>query len=492
MTARRKRRDTDESSEEISSEDWAASKYLAERLALLRLARTNGIGPMNFARLLGLYGTAQRALKALPERLARLQSGREIPEIPTLAQIEDEIAALDRVGARHVLRSDADYPLLLTRVPDAPPLLFVRGNCVLLSKGGVGIVGARNASAAGIRLAESFAAELAAAGECVVSGLARGIDTAAHEAALYPGLTVAALAGGLDQPYPPENARLQEEIAERGCLVTEAPPGTVPQARHFPRRNRLIAGMTAATLVVEAAERSGTLITARLATEYERVVMAVPGSPLDPRSRGGNRLLKEGAVLVENVGDILEALPTHLPARQPAPWQFPPLPPLFEARGISQSEKPVSESASLKTGSPKTGSLCDEETAALETVKRDAARNEPTSHASRPTDRSAVDGPTENYATPFSHATSLSQAALQTVTETAATLEETADTANSALSAREKLLPLLSHTPIAVDEVVARCQFSVSTVMTVLSELELDGVVACLPGGQVVRLPERD
>ncbi|TPW34278.1 DNA-processing protein DprA [Oecophyllibacter saccharovorans] len=400
-----------------------------ERLALLRLARTPGIGPMNFSRLLGLYGSGIQALEAWPARQKR--AGHEAPAIPSAAEMEDEIAALQKTGARHLLRCDADYPLLLTHVPDAPPLLFIRGDSALLSRGGVGIVGARNASAAGIRLAESLSAELAAAGQCVVSGLARGIDTAAHEAALYPGLTVAALAGGLDQVYPPENAALQEQIAEKGCLITEAPPGTVPQARHFPRRNRLIAGIAAATLVIEAAQKSGTLITARLATEYDRVVMAVPGTPLDPRSRGGNQLIKQGAVMVETGTDILQALPQHLPHRQPAPWQRRTPAPLFE-----QPER--------------------------------------TDQAARP-EKIPAPQPARPHMV----------AARQPASSPAPAAEP-----QPPLPLRDRLLDLLSHTPIAVDEVVTRCQFSVAAVTAALGELEMEGLISCLPGGQVVRLPD--
>ncbi|MXV43836.1 DNA-protecting protein DprA [Saccharibacter sp. 17.LH.SD] len=417
----------------MSTRSTTALTNQHERLSMLRLARTSGIGPVNFARLLGLYGTASRALEALPHRFQR--NGRTPPDIPTLTEIEDEIATLAQRGARHLLRSDPEYPLLLTHIPDAPPLLFVQGNTQRLSINGVGIVGARNASSAGLRLAESIAAELAAGGICIVSGLARGVDTAAHRGALHPGLTVAALAGGLDHPYPPENKRLQEEIAEKGCLITEAPLGSIPQARHFPRRNRLIAGITQGCLVIEAALHSGTLITASLAESYHRTVFATPGSPLDPRSRGGNQLIRQGSLLVENGMDVLTSLPQHLPVRQPAPWEqsLHDETPLFESRQSinSTTSRPAPSSHSTKFPAPK------DKTAASSLPK-----NTPSAPLSSPED------------------------------------------------IQKKLLSLLSITPTPVDEIVSRCQFSVSAVTTALSELELDGVVERLPGGRVARLPD--
>ena len=298
------------------------TRMTSDRIDLIRLARTDGIGPVNFRRLLARHGNARAALDALPHDVAR--AGRQALHVPTIVHIEDEIAATARLGGRLIVWGDPDYPALLSDINDAPPVLSVMGNAALLSTPGIGIVGARNASAAGIRMSEALAAGLAGAGLCVVSGLARGIDAAAHRASLHAGLTVAAIAGGLDRVYPSEHAALQAEIAEKGCLVTEAPLGTTPQSRHFPRRNRLIAGITLGSVIVEAAFHSGTLITARLAQSYGREVFAVPGSPLDPRSRGSNALLRDGAILTETVNDILAHLPGNDASRLSRPSNEPP------------------------------------------------------------------------------------------------------------------------------------------------------------------------
>ncbi|MGF1605795.1 MAG: DNA-processing protein DprA [Rhodothalassiaceae bacterium] len=279
---------------------------LAERLARLRLARTDGIGPITFRALIARFGTGVAAAEAVP-LLAR-RGGRTKPmRLASKAQVEAEIKTLQRLGAAHVFLDDAGYPPLLSAIDDAPPVLIIRGHPALTERRCIGVVGARNASAPGRRLARDIAAALGAADITIVSGLARGIDAAAHEGSLATG-TVAVLAGGIDIVYPRDHAELQDQVAAQGLLVTEAAPGTEPMARHFPRRNRIIAGLSLGVLVVEAAERSGSLITARLAGEYGREVFAVPGSPLDPRAKGGNKLLREGAVLTETAADILDAL----------------------------------------------------------------------------------------------------------------------------------------------------------------------------------------
>jgi len=284
----------------------------AERLAWLRLIRSENVGPITFHQLVARFGSATAALEALPE-IAR-SGGRARPlTICPAAMAEREIEAVARLGARLVARSEPDYPPALAAIDDAPPLLTVKGRGELSTQRAIAVVGARNASANGRRFAREIAAELGAAGLLVVSGLARGIDAAAHEGALASG-TLAALAGGIDAVYPEENRRLHEAIAERGLLVAEMPVGTVPQARHFPRRNRIISGIALGVLVVEAAERSGSLITARFALEQGREVFAVPGSPLDPRCKGTNRLLREGATLVESADDILRELSPQLGA----------------------------------------------------------------------------------------------------------------------------------------------------------------------------------
>ncbi|MGE0117143.1 MAG: DNA-processing protein DprA [Dongiaceae bacterium] len=291
----------------------------AERLARLRLIRSENVGPVTFRSLLQRFGSAGAALRALPD-LAR-RAGRTAPlRICPAAQAEEELNAAGRVGARLLASDDPGYPAPLAAIYDAPPLLYVRGDAALLGRKAVAIVGARNASANGRRLAEDIARDLGGAGFAVVSGLARGIDHAAHRGSLESG-TIAAVAGGADVAYPPDNEKLQHAIAEHGAVVTEMPPGTVPTAKHFPRRNRLISGLSLGVLVVEAALQSGSLITARLALEQGREVLAVPGSPLDPRCRGTNNLIRQGATLVEGAADVTAALAgmTRLPERTPRP-----------------------------------------------------------------------------------------------------------------------------------------------------------------------------
>ncbi len=278
-----------------------------ELLDSWRLAQTEGVGPIAWRRLLARYGSATAALDALP-RLARAGGRTEPPVTPTTAEAEKELERLRKLDARLLVLDDPGYPPLLAMLDDAPPVLAVQGDPALLSARSVAMVGGRNASANGQRMAESLAAALARS-VVVVSGLARGIDAAAHSGALTTGHTVAVVAGGLDLPYPPENAALQHRIAESGAVVAEAPLGTAPQARHFPRRNRIIAGLSLGVVVVEAATRSGSLITARIAQDIGREVFAVPGSPTDPRARGANDLLRQGAILTETAEDVLDNLP---------------------------------------------------------------------------------------------------------------------------------------------------------------------------------------
>lgn len=284
------------------------------KLTRLRLVRTESVGPITYRRLLDRFPDPAEALAALPD-LARM-GGRTAPlRVPSVAEVEREFAAATRLGAKFLFLGDADYPEFLSQLPDAPPVLAVLGDVSLLSARCIGIVGARNATGAGLRFAEQLASELAAESLVVVSGLARGIDAAAHEGALRTGKTVAVIAGGLDVPYPPENAGLQQRIAERGAVVAEAPFGTAPLARHFPKRNRIIAGLSLGLVVIEAAARSGTLLTARLANEAGREIFAVPGGPLDPRSKGGNGLIREGAHLTESAADVLANLPAGIGPR---------------------------------------------------------------------------------------------------------------------------------------------------------------------------------
>jgi len=277
-----------------------------EKIDWLRLSRSENVGPITFHQLIGRYGSAAAALAALPELAERGGRGRPL-RIASKGDAERELAAAERMGAMIVAHAEPAYPPLLAEIDDAPPLITLLGDPALAARPCVAMVGARNASANGRRFAETLARDLANAGWVVVSGLARGIDAACHQGALANG-TIAAIAGGIDVVYPPEHADLQAEIGKRGALITEAPFGTQPAARHFPRRNRLISGMSSGVIVVEAALRSGSLITARFAGEHGRDVFAVPGSPLDPRCRGTNGLLREGAYLVEEAGDVLAVL----------------------------------------------------------------------------------------------------------------------------------------------------------------------------------------
>jgi DNA processing protein len=251
------------------------------------------------------FGSARRALDTLPELAARGGKADYLACPAEQAKAEIDLAA--KANATMLLIGDPDYPPLLAAIDPAPPVLWVVGDCDLFTRSAVAIVGARNASALGMRTARRLARELGAQGHAVVSGLARGIDAAAHEASLDLG-TIAVMAGGLDQPYPPENIELAKRIAEKGVLVTEAPFGTVPTAQHFPRRNRIISGLARGVVLVEAAARSGSLITARFALEQGREAMACPGAPEDPRSAGCNALIREGAALIRHAGDVEEAL----------------------------------------------------------------------------------------------------------------------------------------------------------------------------------------
>ena len=287
----------------------------AERFARLRLARTDRIGPVAFTQLLTRYGSAERALAALPD-LARKSGAASVP--PPAEAVERELATGQQIGARLVVLGDPDYPAMLEALDPPPPILWTRGRTELLNRPSVAVVGARIASAGGQRIARGLAQQLGQVGHVVVSGLARGIDAAAHEGALATG-TVAVLGGGVDDIYPAEHADLYARIADLGCVVSESPVGARAQARDFPRRNRIISGLSRGVVVVEAEIRSGSLITARLAAEQGRDVFAVPGSPLDPRARGPNELLRQGAVLCEGIEAIERAFDTLRTLRAPAP-----------------------------------------------------------------------------------------------------------------------------------------------------------------------------
>ncbi|NSL92214.1 DNA-processing protein DprA [Acetobacter syzygii] len=393
---------------------------MSDLLAALRLARTEQVGPRTWQRLVAQYGTPAAALDALPDLPIR---GRIRPSIPSCATIEREIEATRALGGQFLTLLDPDYPPLLRHIPDAPPVLSILGNPAYLHQPGIGIVGARNASAQGLRLAENLATELADSGLTVISGLARGIDSAAHKGALYKrGLTIAAIAGGLDCPYPTQNAPLQAQIAQMGVVITEAPLGTAPQGRHFPRRNRLIAGLALGCVVVEAAPHSGTLITARMAADYGREVFAVPGSPLDPRCRGSNDLLRKGAILTERAADILP----HIA---------------------------FSTSQTLFTDLKQTKSTRD-------------------LFASLPPSGTADNSPRKGHN--FQQKQSVNKNPIIPGTQPATPVDPV-----------KQVLDLLSFTPIAVDDLIRRCQFSASVVLAALTQLELSGQVTTYQDGRV-------
>ncbi|PZO88268.1 MAG: DNA-protecting protein DprA [Sphingomonas sanxanigenens] len=277
----------------------------APRRANLRLIRSANVGPVTYAALLRRFGSAEAALDAIPTLAAR-GGGRAVALADPRA-VEAEFGRVAVLGARHIFIDEPDYPPLLREIESAPPAIIVRGDAGLAARSVVAMVGARNASAAACRFARGLAQDLAREGVVVASGLARGIDSAAHAGSLDGG-TIGVIAGGVDVVFPPENAALQDAVATQGLLIAEQPPGVEPRARHFPWRNRIIAGVAAGTVVVEAAPRSGSLITARLAGEAGREVMAVPGSPLDPRAQGCNLLIREGATLIQSAADIIEAI----------------------------------------------------------------------------------------------------------------------------------------------------------------------------------------
>lgn len=280
-----------------------------ERRDWLRLTRSDNVGPATFGRLMQRFGSAKVALERLPD-LARRGGQRGPYRLFPIAAAEQELERLATMNARAIGWCEPDYPAALREVEDSPPVITARGRFDLLTRPKhVALVGARNASANGRRFAHDMARSLSASGMVVVSGMARGIDGAAHLGALTgPGSTIAVLAGGVDVLYPPEHADLFERLAVEGLIVAEMPPGAEPQARHFPRRNRIISGLSQGTVVIEAALKSGSLITARFANEQGREVMAVPGSPLDPRCRGTNSLIRQGALLVEDAEQVLEAI----------------------------------------------------------------------------------------------------------------------------------------------------------------------------------------
>lgn len=318
----------------------SASPGGTEAIAVLRLIRSRKVGVATFHRLLSEHGTAQAALAALPE-MARAAGIKDYTPCP-IGIAEAEIEAGLRVGARLIAWGDPAYPPCLREIAEAPALLWLRGDLRVLDRLPIAVIGARNASSLGLRMARGMAAGLAESGAAVIAGLARGIDTVAHEAALASG-TVAVMAGGIDMIYPGENAALAESICDNGLLVTEQAPGTEPVARHFPARNRIISGLSRAVVVVEAAHRSGSLITARAALDQGREVMAVPGHPMDARASGCNALIRDGALLVRNAHDVLAALQSNAVPKAQADPSLAVAPPKTQPppqRGIAQALQP--------------------------------------------------------------------------------------------------------------------------------------------------------
>jgi len=289
-----------------------------ERRDWLRLIRSENVGPTTFWKLINHYGSAADALSAIPD-LARQGGRTRRIKICSEHDIDREFRQAKKLGAQFICAADQLYPLSLKSIPAAPPVICIRGDTRLLNKQPIAIVGARNASASGRKLAERIAKDLGHAGFTIVSGLARGIDTAAHRGSLDGG-TIAVLAGRVDRPYPPENTELYKTISDCGLIVSEQPATYTAQARDFPKRNRIVSGLSLGVVIVEASLRSGSLITANFAADQGREVFAVPGSPLDPRARGPNRLIRDGAILVETADDILQALKsTRIGTSEPVP-----------------------------------------------------------------------------------------------------------------------------------------------------------------------------
>ncbi len=293
----------------------------SERVSWLQLSRTENIGPVTFKSLLQKFGTAENAIAALPDISRKGPS----PRLYSRSAAEDEVAAALKIGARFVAAGELGYPADLRHIHAAPPLLCVAGKLELATRPAIAVIGARNASALGLRFTRMIVERLIQEDLLVVSGLARGIDTAAHQASITA-KAAAVVAGGLDYFYPPENEQLQRRIALEGLLISEMTPGTAPKAEHFPRRNRIISGMARATVVVEAALRSGSLITARYANEQGREVFAVPGSPLDPRAQGCNKLIKDGANILTGIDDLLEVINLPHSSQQDIFLEHDPLP----------------------------------------------------------------------------------------------------------------------------------------------------------------------
>ncbi len=410
----------------------------SERLARMRLARSSNIGPITFRKLLDRFGSGLNAIEALPDFLDKTKSSRKI----ALASRDDtikEIEAAKACGAKPIIFGDPEYPAMLARIEDAPAYFYAIGRIDLLTKTSVGIVGARNASANGCGFARKISHELVSAGYVVTSGMARGIDGAAHAAALQPGNThnggtIAVLGGGVDVVYPREHQELYEKLCEQGCVISEMPPGLKPQARHFPRRNRIISGLSFGTVVIEAGRNSGSLITARFAAEQGRDVFAVPGSPTDPRAAGPNSLIRDGAILCDSADVILDALRLAEQNTQ-----------LFE--GFHQFNTDARQAT--------TNSHLQDYDEIIKSLDRDAEIQAP----KKPSQGIEINNDLANPPPP-----------------------ET-DHSDS-----QSIFDFLSSSPLLIDELIRTSGLSAERVSTILIELELAGRVERHPGNRVSRI----
>jgi DNA processing protein len=405
----------------------------SERFVWVRLARSENIGPRTFRSLLDRYGTAQKALEALPE-LIKQGKGRAV-NIARVADIEREFAAMEACGGHFIGLFEPNYPPLLRLIDGAPPVLAVRGDLKALARSKVAIIGSRNASAAGIAFAERLARGIAEVGHLIVSGLARGIDAHAHQASLETG-TIAVLASGLGHIYPSDHAPLLERLIEHGAAISEMPFSWEARGRDFPRRNRIVSGLSQAVVVVEAARRSGSLITARFAAEQGRQVFAVPGSPLDPRSEGTNDLLQEGASFCTKAQDVIDALQQQGLARRHEG--------LAEARWTGDNYVPLWDELEL---------FADEPLAMKSLEERGGKSVEPETEPD-------LFSPSNRRGSEFVHAeTEMEQA----------------------------ILGLLGPTPVSIDELARIAEFPIRNVRMILMQLELAGRLE-LHGNSLVSL----
>lgn len=404
----------------------------------MRLARSTNIGPVTFRKMLERFGSGRNAIDALPDIISHANNARKIK----LASRDDtvaEIEAAKHCNARPIIFGDPEYPTLLARIDDAPPYFYAIGRIELLGKSAIGIVGARNASATGCGFARKISHELASAGYVIVSGMARGIDGAAHGAALNTksdgsGGTIAVLGGGVDVIYPREHQELYEQLCDQGCVISEMPPGLKPQARHFPRRNRIISGLSLGTVVIEAGRNSGSLITARFAAEQGRDVFAVPGSPTDPRAAGPNSLIRDGAILCDSADVILDVLRAAEKNDH-----------LFEQIHTFNSDASKSSPDASSAAYAEIVASLEQDAIIFDGKKthQDIETNEPSNNTD------VTSGPTEDI---------------------------------------EKLFDLLSPTPLLIDELIRTSDLPAEQVSTILIELELAGRVERHPGNRVSRI----